>query len=219
VAADPPGRGTRRCTWSSPSGARQLSALETALRQAAADLTACHARFALVGGLAVSARAEPRFTRDIDLAVALDSDAEAEALVSDLMARGYRVLAQVEHESQGRLATARLALPERAETEGIVLDLLFASSGIEAALVETAEAVEVFPGIVVPVTRRPGLIATKILASEDRRPQDLVDARSLLERATPEEVDEARTLLRRVEQEGFHRGKQLLDELDALMGS
>jgi hypothetical protein len=35
--------------------------------------------FALVGGLAVSVHVEPRFTRDIDLAVAVAGDAKAEA--------------------------------------------------------------------------------------------------------------------------------------------
>jgi hypothetical protein len=37
--------------------------------------------FALVGGLAVSVRSEVRFTRDVDLAVAVSTDAEMEALV------------------------------------------------------------------------------------------------------------------------------------------
>jgi hypothetical protein len=43
-------------------------------------------RCALVGGLAVSARTEPRFTRDADLAVAVASDAEAESLIRALYA-------------------------------------------------------------------------------------------------------------------------------------
>jgi hypothetical protein len=52
-----------------------VTSLEAALRQIHADLTEAHVSFALVGGLAVSARTEPRFTRDAELA----SDAEAEA--------------------------------------------------------------------------------------------------------------------------------------------
>jgi len=40
--------------------------LEDVLRQAVADLTTFGVRFALVGGLAVSIRAEPRFTKDAD---------------------------------------------------------------------------------------------------------------------------------------------------------
>jgi hypothetical protein len=35
------------------------------------------ARWALIGGLAVSTRIEPRFTRDIDLAVSVPDDASA----------------------------------------------------------------------------------------------------------------------------------------------
>lgn len=38
----------------------------------------------LVGGLAVSARSDPRFTRDVDLAVAVDGDADGEALIRAL---------------------------------------------------------------------------------------------------------------------------------------
>jgi hypothetical protein len=34
--------------------------------------------FALIGGLAVRARGEPRYTRDVDLAVSVDDDEEAE---------------------------------------------------------------------------------------------------------------------------------------------
>jgi hypothetical protein len=55
--------------------------LDAILRRIVADLAATsHAR-ALVGGLAVSVRTEPRFTRDADLAVAVTDDADAEALV------------------------------------------------------------------------------------------------------------------------------------------
>ena len=52
-----------------------------------------------------SARTEPRFTRDADLAVALASDAEAEALSHSLRARAYGIEAVVEQEAVGRLAT------------------------------------------------------------------------------------------------------------------
>ena len=64
-----------------------MTPLEAALRQIDADLTRARVAFALVGGLAVSVRTEPRFTRDADLAVALATDAEAEALIHGLRAR------------------------------------------------------------------------------------------------------------------------------------
>ena len=86
--------------------------LERALAAAADDIAAEGKRFALVGGLAVSVRAEVRFTRDVDLAVAVDNDMEAESLVYALKSRGYTTVASVEHEAQSRLATIRLRSPK-----------------------------------------------------------------------------------------------------------
>jgi hypothetical protein len=51
----------------------------------AADLTAARVRFSVVGGHAASARTETRFTRGIDLAVAVADDREAESLVGQLV--------------------------------------------------------------------------------------------------------------------------------------
>lgn len=76
----------------------ELSRPERALRAIVFELTKSHRAFALVGGLAVSIRAEVRFTRDVDLAVVVRDDADAEALVRELSAVGYRALVVVEHE-------------------------------------------------------------------------------------------------------------------------
>jgi hypothetical protein len=51
----------------------------------------------LVGGLAVSVRAEVRFTRDVDIAVAVADDAEAESLTYELRLAGYTAVASVEN--------------------------------------------------------------------------------------------------------------------------
>ena len=61
--------------------------------------------------MAVSVRAEPRFTRDIDLAVAVADDASAETLVSSLQGRGYSLQLSLEQAAIGRLATVRLLAP------------------------------------------------------------------------------------------------------------
>ena len=95
-----------------------MNLLETALRRIIADLEHAHAQWAIVGGLAVDARAEPRTTRDVDVVVAVSTDAEAENLVRSLHASGYRVRAIVEHESAGQLATARLSLLEEHDAVG-----------------------------------------------------------------------------------------------------
>ena len=46
-----------------------MTELERSLRQVALDLETLDRRFAVVGGLAVSIRAEPRLTRDVDVEV------------------------------------------------------------------------------------------------------------------------------------------------------
>ena len=194
-----------------------MSSLEIALRRLCDELVEATFRFALIGGLAVSVRSEPRFTRDADIAVALNDDAEAEALVRDLQLKGYAVLDIIEQDAVGRLATVRLQPPGEARS-GLVLDLLFASSGIEREVVESAETLEVLPGLTVPVARTGHLIALKVLSRDDRtRPQDVGDLRALLDRATPEEHDCAREALRLIESRGFHRDRQLMPMLDELI--
>jgi hypothetical protein len=128
-----------------------------------------------VGGLAVSVRTEPRVTRHADVCVAVEDDEEAEGLIGSLPATGYRVAAIVEQETTGRIATVRLAA-EGGREDGVVLDLLFASSGVEPEVVEAAEDMEVFEGVSAPVATIAALIALKVLARDDTdRPQDRVD--------------------------------------------
>jgi hypothetical protein len=192
-----------------------VTSLESALRQIHTDLSAAHVFFALVGGLAVSARTEPRFTRDADLAVALGSDAEAEALIHGLRARGYRVEAVVEQEAVGRLATVRLT---RSSTlRAPVIDLLFASSGIEPEVVAEAAPIELLPNLTIGVARTGHLIALKVLSRDDvRRPQDLVDLRALQRVASSAEVARARQSLALITARGYHRGRDLMSEMNWL---
>jgi Nucleotidyl transferase AbiEii toxin, Type IV TA system len=64
-----------------------VASAESALRTSVADLNAVGVRWALVGGLAVSARTIPRFTKDLDFAIAVASDSEAEEAVHRLGSR------------------------------------------------------------------------------------------------------------------------------------
>lgn len=195
-----------------------MNLLESALRRIASDLDLRGRQWALVGGFAVSARAEPRFTRDVDVAVAVEDDPAAEDLVRALLADGYRVLASVEQDATARLATVRLAPPLSAD-EVVVVDVLFASSGIEPELVRDAETVEILPGLAVPVARTGHLIAVKLLArDDDRRPQDLMDLRSLLGVATEEDLAVTRQALRQITERGFDRGRDLEAALVELLG-
>jgi hypothetical protein len=193
-----------------------VTSLEAALRQIGADLTRAHVSFALVGGLAVSVRTEPRFTRDADLAVALANDAEAEALIRELRSRDYRIEAIVEQETVGRLATVRLTFSNGPQAP--VIDLLFASSGIEAEVVADAEPIELLPGLTMGVARTGHLIALKVLSRDDvSRPQDLVDLRALLRVASPAEVGRARDSLALIAARGYNRGRELMSEIKKLL--
>ena len=97
--------------------------LERALLRAQQSLNG-RCRFALVGGLAVSVRAAARTTKDVDLAISVRDDKEAEQLLGNLQASGYQVQTIVEQTATDRLATARL----RHSSETIFfLYLLFSS--------------------------------------------------------------------------------------------
>jgi hypothetical protein len=193
-----------------------LNLLEAALRRTSADLWRHGRDWALVGGFAVSARSEPRFTRDVDVAVAVDDDAGAEALVRSLIADGYRLLGSVEQDTTGRLAMVRLACPAGTD-EDVVVDLLFASSGIEPEIAHSAEHTEIVPGLVLPIASTGHLIALKLLARDDEtRPQDLADLRALRAVATPADKAVARAAVHLIAQRGVARDRDLPAALDAL---
>ncbi len=174
------------------------------------------APLAVVGGLAVSVRTEPRFTRDVDLAVATRGDAEAEQLVLQLQRVGYRALVVLEHE-RGVLATVRL-LPPGGSTDGVLVDLLFNSSGIEREIVAGAEALEVLPGVILPVAQVGHLLALKLLSVDDRRPNDAADIAALHAVATPTELARCREAIVLIEGRGFARGRDLGASLSRLGG-
>lgn len=197
-----------------------MTRLHRALSRLAQDLTALGYRWALIGGLAVSARAEPRTTRDVDVAVTTDGDAEAEEVVAALLRRGYRVFAQLEHTDAGRLGAVRLLSPAE-PAGGLVVDVMFASSGIEPEVVQEAEVLRLMPGLRVPVARTGHLIALKVLAYQpehpERRPQDIPDARALIAVGNDAELARARHGLELITSRGFHRGRDLERALDELI--
>jgi predicted nucleotidyltransferase len=194
-----------------------VTPLGNALSRITGDLAESKTPFALVGGLAVSARTEPRFTRDADIAVIVDSDEQAEELVYSLKAAGYSIDTLVEQESVSRLATVRLS-PAGADLSGIVVDLLFASSGIEREVVENAERLRVLEGIEVPVARVSHLIALKVLSRDDvKRPQDLVDLRALLKVASETDLNEARKACALIAERGYARGRDLQRDFESLL--
>jgi len=191
--------------------------IEQLLQQLTRFFAKANRRWALVGGLAVSVRARPRFTNDLDLAVAVDTDQEAESLVYALTMQSYRVLLCLEHERVSRLSTVRL-LPPGQDEEGIIVDLLFASSGIERELAESATPLEVLPGVSVPVATLGHLLAMKLLAMDDViRPQDRIDILAMLEFADAEELARAHEAIDLITARGYDRSKNLRERLTSFL--
>ena len=167
--------------------------------------------YAMIGGLAVSARSLPRFTRDADLAVAVADDAAAEAVAHEFLGSGYRLVAALEHDAAERLSGLRLLDPA-----GVSIDLLFASSGIEAEVVANADDLEIVPGTSLRVASIGDLIALKLLAVDDARPTDRVDLDSLASVAQHDDWAVATRSVALIEERGFARGRDLSVGLAAI---
>ena len=172
------------------------------------DLDRAGAMFAIVGGLAVGIRTEPRFTRDADMAVSVVNDHEAELIVFYLVSRGYRTVASLEQEVTGRLATVRL-VPPLSNDAGVIVDLRFASCVIEPEIVAAATREAIALDVTGPVASIGHLIAMKTLSESDRRFQDRGDLLSLLHASSPTDLEMARAALRLISDRGFARDKDL----------
>lgn len=188
-----------------------LEELELHSRRAIELLTGLGVRFAVVGGIAVSFRAIERLTKDLDLVVAVESDVAAQHVVHAFSRRGYLIDEVFEHETVKRMATVRMVSPAE---NPMYVDLLFASSGIEPEIVDSAEEGHLFSNINVRVAGVAHLIALKVLSARPGRYRDIGDLQGLFEVASPQELNEARDLLDLITERGFNRNKDLQKDLD-----
>jgi hypothetical protein len=109
-------------------------------------------------------------------------------------------------------------LTRSSQPQAPVVDLLFASSGIEREVVTEADLIELLPNLTIGVARTGHLIALKVLSRDDvRRPQDLIDLRALLRVASSTELARARESLAVMAVRGYHRRRDLLRELKQLL--
>ena len=182
-----------------------------------ADLRAIRVPWAFVGGIAVAVRAMPRFTNDIDVAIAVGGDREAERIALTLRGRGYS-----DHPEQpflenpdGSLRAVRMLSPKAPQTS-LVVDLLFRFSGVESEVVNAAQLVTLFPGQALPVVRTGHLLALKVHAG---RPKDEEDVRQILRVASDSDLHLARETLQLIDRRGFSKVDDLLAELAKLRDS
>lgn len=191
-----------------------LTDVLAAFRVAADDLSALGAPHAVIGGLAVSSRARPRTTQDVDFMVAVPDDRGAEQVVFAMKATGNAIALLLEETRTQRLATARMT--SRLDRR-VFVDLMFCATGIEAEIVAAATPLDI-QGAAAPVATAGHLIAMKLLSRDDvRRDRDRGDLNALIGGATDGDLAQARAAVRLITARGFHQGKALEADLDALI--
>lgn len=149
------------------------SALNSTLADLAGLLDAQKIAFAVVGGIAVTLRSEPRFTADVDVVIAVDID-RAVLLIDQLDASLFEPLVA---DPRDLVRTAML-LPLRHCDSDITVDVAIGLSGFERLLIDRATLMQV--GLInVPVATAEDLILMKLLAG---RPRDQDDIASIVDR-------------------------------------
>lgn len=191
-----------------------MSSVIAALRMVATDLNRVGRPWALVGALGVSVHAEPRTTKDIDVAVALADGEELEHLITALEESGYgkrKVLMQSEPTYQ---LGFRLLIPGP-RAHRIPVDLLTSSCGIEPEIIKAAEIIELLPGVILPVACLGHLLAMKVLSQNDwDRIRDKADIVALLARASSSDIAVAHEALTLITERGHNRGRALVSMLE-----
>lgn len=145
------------------------AALWPTLADAAQVLETHGIRFALIGGLAVSLRGQPRMT--VDLVILADVD-QALRLAQELRSTPFEPLFPGVEEVVAR----SFILPLRHRATGIRVDMAIGMSGFERQAVSQATKVTI-GDVRVPVVAVEDLLVMKALAG---RPQDEQDIRGLV---------------------------------------
>ncbi len=144
-----------------------MNVLLEELKDFNARLVACGARYALIGGLALSAHQIPRATQDIDF---LLNRLDAEMVDSLLRSLGYQCIHRSEDAANYRRGLAGI-------------DFIYAYRSRALMLIETAEIRKIGAQSLNVVTVE-GLIGLKLqaLTNDPKRLQDLLDIRNLIQK-------------------------------------
>jgi predicted nucleotidyltransferase len=193
-----------------------MSFLFTELRRVTSDLHQSGVNWCLVGGLATSVYVEPRTTKDIDVALSVSGEEQANSLKNFLLARGYTNPQLLMHVSPTRRMGWRVFIPSSHEA-CVPLDILVLACGIEREIVAHAITIEILPGLSLPVASLAHLAAMKVLSqnSSDRL-QDRVDLFALLKRATTSERSIIERALADMSKLEIANGRDLVAELGEL---
>lgn len=149
-----------------------MDRLLRSLNGIAASLDQIGVKYALVGGLAVSAWGKARLTKDIDLKVNIDRQ--------NLAAFQHSLLGQYRPLSEEALAAApAMGLLFLLDRDDVRIDLMLLDTSFDEKVLERAQPVELAPGEIYPVASPEDIIVYKLLST---RPHDLADAASIVKR-------------------------------------
>jgi uncharacterized nucleotidyltransferase DUF6036 len=145
--------------------------LRRTLADLAAFLRANGTPYALIGGIAVSVRGEPRFTADVDVVASVELK---RAL--DLLEATKRSDFEPLFPDAAEVVETAYILPLRHRTTGIKADVVIGLTGFERNLVARAVPVDL-GGLSIPVASSEDLLLMKVLAG---RARDMDDARGIV---------------------------------------
>jgi hypothetical protein len=110
----------------------------------------------------------------------------------------------------------RVFIPPSREAS-IPLDILVSACGIENEIVASSTAIEILPGLSLPVASLGHLIAMKVLSQNPfERLQDRVDLLALLRNATEQDRAVVERSLEDIANRGFSGGRNLVAELHGI---
>lgn len=145
--------------------------LQQTLVDAVKFLDAERVPYALIGGLAVSLRGQPRMTADVDLVILADVPRSL-ALARGLEGTDFRPL----FDDVAQVVQKSFILPLRHRTTNVKVDLALGLSGFEQQIMSRAERLSL-AGTEIAVATAEDLLIMKILAG---RPQDEQDIQGLM---------------------------------------
>ena len=148
-----------------------IADIKQLLIDAGQALDAAGVAYAVIGGCARNAYAEPRATRDVDFVVAGDA-ADYASVVDALAARGFTRANTVGDEDD--------PVPDLVfyrDASGRRIDILFAKTAFERSALARRETAAVQDGVGLPVVSPEDLIVYKLIAG---RTQDFADVEKVI---------------------------------------
>lgn len=195
-----------------------MNSLKQVTKRLIADLNGLNQKFCFVGALAIGARGRVRQTIDADLALFIDKNQDPSQLIDSLINIGYGLNNVYKKKDSKKVSLIRLFAPE-SDNRLIELDFLISLCGIENEVVESAEVLEIWPGILAPIASMPSLIAMKARCQDlPERIQDKADLINLLlPFASEKDISSAKTMIKLMQERGFGDGRNIIMSFEKLL--